>query len=496
MRPLRGRVRAVRPWHVVVLQWAVNTAGTLLLIAEYTWLLPLEPAAREPGTVRMNVLLGLGFLVFSWVFVLLVNAPRTHKALDWTAEGREPTPRERDLTLTLPWFWFKMAIILWGLPDVVVTAVNLPIAPWSALLMAGEILAVGAAVAATAFLLTQRLLREATHTVLELIPPEPGATAGVGERAVFFWALTTGLPLLGFVMLVAFAPVTEPSMQRIALTGLLIGGPVVVVGFLTNILFAKSIGRPLTDLTHAMRDVESGNLDLHLHVNEWGEIGELQAGMNRMLVALREREQLQDLFGRHVGADVARQALRHGVELGGEEVEAAALFVDVIGSTTMAVQRSPAEVVMALNRFFEVVVDVVAAHGGLVNKFEGDAALCIFGAPLKLDDAAGAALAAAREMAQRLRAEVTELEAGIGVSHGLVIAGNIGATQRLEYTVIGDPVNEAARLTELSKQRPERLVASQRIVARADDAERKHWALLAPVVLRGRSTATVLAVPA
>jgi adenylate cyclase len=152
-------------------------------------------------------------------------------------------------------------------------------------------------------------------------------------------------------------------------------------------------------------------------------------------------------------------------------------------------------VVAALNRFFEVVVSVVDEHGGLVNKFEGDAALCIFGAPLKLNDPAAAALAAAREMVTRLRSEVPELDAGVGVSQGIVIAGNIGATRRLEYTVIGDPVNEAARLTEQAKERPERVVASQRIVDRADAGERNRWTLLEPMLLRGRLEPTVLAVP-
>jgi len=91
--------------------------------------------------------------------------------------------------------------------------------------------------------------------------------------------------------------------------------------------------------------------------------------------------------------------------------------------------------------------------------------------------------------------EVPELDAGIGVSQGLVIAGNIGATHRLEYTVIGDPVNEAARLTERAKEHPGRVVASQRIVDSADSGERDQWQLLEPLLLRGRLEPTTLAVP-
>src|SRR5204863_7521346 len=107
------------------------------------------------------------------------------------------------------------------------------------------------------------------------------------------------------------------------------------------------------------------------------------AGFNRMVAGLRERERLRDLFGRQVGEDVARRALEEGVTLGGEEREAAALFVDIVDSTGFAIDRPAKEVVQALNRFFTVVVEVTNDHGGLVNKFSGDAALCVFGAPLE-----------------------------------------------------------------------------------------------------------------
>ena len=141
---------------------------------------------------------------------------------------------------------------------------------------------------------------------------------------------------------------------------------------------------------------------------------------------LREREELRDLFGRHVGEDVARAAQERGIELGGEELEVAVLFVDLVGSTSMAAERPPQEVVAMLNEFFGVVVEVVEDHGGWINKFEGDAALAVFGAPLPLDDAAGCALAAGRTLAERIGAGLEGLEAGIGVSAGRAVAGNVG----------------------------------------------------------------------
>jgi adenylate cyclase len=224
-------------------------------------------------------------------------------------------------------------------------------------------------------------------------------------------------------------------------------------------------------------------------------VGLVQAGFNRMAAGLRERAQIRDLLGRHVGEDVARSALREGARLGGEEREIGALFVDIVGSTSMALDMPPADVVALLNRFFKVVVEVVEDHGGLVDKFQGDAALCVFGTPVSREDPAGDALCAARALAEGLSAEVPELDYGIGISAGIAVAGNVGAEHRFEYTVIGDPVNEAARLSELAKERPGRVLASSAALDRADETECASWAIADSAVLRGRGVATELAQP-
>lgn len=492
---MKKHMKAVHPWHVVLLNWAANTFGIAITGLAYLYVLPLPPVAQSSDVVRLNLLIGGLYTALTYVVVALISVPQTHRALHWTVRGAEPTPDEQLRTLKLPWFLFKMSAAMWVVSAVLMFLMDVRIDFAFGAIVLIELVSSGLATAATAYLLTRRLLRTVTTRVLELAPPAPGTTRGVGEQAVFIWLLTSAIPVSAVVAIGGFAPWTKPSLERLSSTGVIIGAMVIASGFLATVLFAKSVGEPLCNLTRALEAIEAGDLSVRVPVDDPGEIGQLQAGFNRMVEAMREREQLRDLFGRHVGEDVARQALEHGVQLGGQEIEAAALFVDVIGSTTMAATKSPAEVVTALNRFFEVVVSVVDAHGGLVNKFEGDAALCIFGAPLALNDPAAAALGAAREMVQRLKREVPELDAGVGVSQGLVIAGNIGATRRLEYTVIGDPVNEAARLTEQAKDRPERVVASQRIVDRADAGERNRWTFLEPLVLRGRLEPTVLAVP-
>ena len=200
-------------------------------------------------------------------------------------------------------------------------------------------------------------------------------------------------------------------------------------------------------------------------VDDGSEVGLLEAGFNSMAAGLRERERMRDLFGRHVGREVAQAALeRDGeVELGGELREVAVVFVDVIGSTRLALRRPPHEVVALLNRFFALVVEVVEQQCGWVNKFEGDAALCVFGAPTRAARTPPATRCAPRaSSSERLDGRARRAPtAGIGVSAGPAVAGNVGAEERFEYTVIGDP-GERGRAAVRAGQAPPRAPAGLR----------------------------------
>jgi adenylate cyclase len=281
-------------------------------------------------------------------------------------------------------------------------------------------------------------------------------------------------------------PVSAAGLGVLGIAGL-------ASGSMAMIFSAKSVSEPVEEVTAALSDVEAGRLDVAVPVYDASQVGRLQTGFNAMVEGLRERRRLRDLFGRQVGEHVAEQALARGVRLGGEQVHVAVLFVDIIGSTALATTRPPNAVVSALNEFFAIVVEVVDRTGGFVNKFEGDAALCVFGAPVRRDDADSCALLAARLLHERLR-DVHGLSAAIGVSSGDVVAGNIGTKERFEYTVIGDAVNEAARLTELAKTRPERILISARMLDNVTAAERDLWHADGEVTLRGRTTPTRLAV--
>src|SRR5699024_2109772 len=168
--------------------------------------------------------------------------------------------------------------------------------------------------------------------------------------------------------------------------------------------------------------VEQGDLDTRVTIYDGSEIRRLGQGFNEMAAGLQEREAIQDLFGRYVGADVALPALERGTGLGGQDREVAVLVVALTGSTEFAAANEPARVVAVLNQFFRIAVEAVDSNGGYINKFQGDALLAVFGAPIDVDNEAGRALRAARALQSGL-AGLAPLSAGIGVSFGTVIAG-------------------------------------------------------------------------
>lgn len=478
----------------VMISLAVTTAnivGAVIVVALLVVALPTpdEASGLFGGLILGGTAIYLGVaLLFGTVRGLRLASPvvRSFKA------GDVPSEEERAAVLRLPVALTRMQATLWAGGALAFGGLSCTQSVLLGFEVAITVLLGGVATSGISYLQVQRLLRGAVHVVLTDSPPRRREVPGVGTRLVLVWLVTTAVPVAGALTVAVFAlAIDEVSSDELAVATIALCGVGLFVGFLATFFLARTLSDPLRRLRDAFADVEEGDLEVEVPVFDATEVGYAAAGFNRMLDGLRERERLHDLFGRQVGVDVARRALEEGVTLGGEEREAAVLFVDVVGSTAFAADRPPTEVVDVLNRFFEAVVAVTLEHGGLVNKFIGDAALCVFGAPLARDDPAGSALAAGRAMCERLRG--FELDTGIGVSAGTVVAGNVGTADRYEYTVIGDPVNEAARLTELAKDRDGRLLASEAAVERAAQDEARHWALGDTVQLRGRTRATRLA---
>ena len=210
---------------------------------------------------------------------------------------------------------------------------------------------------------------------------------------------------------------------------------------------------PIHDLLRATERVQRGDLSEPVVVRFPDEFGDLAISFNVMQQGLRERQALHAAFGSYVDPLLAQRLIESGSSMfEGEETEVSVLFADVRDFTSFSEGVEPAEAVQLLNRLFDVIVPVLHEHGGHANHYLGDGLLAIFGAPNPMEAHADAAVAAAVDIQQRVRTEFgATLRLGIGVNTGLVIAGTVGGGGRHEFTVIGDTVNVAARVEQLTK---------------------------------------------
>ena len=493
------------PWPVFTLgMLQADIIGALLVLGFLRFGLPPEDRIQLQDLPALNLAIFLGYLFLSFTIASFLTLRLLIPVMRWQRRDtllgdRDPAATEmaRTRALKMPFYRSVVNVTNWMLGSVVFIVASWPVASKSA-----PVVAVASALGATAtaiigYLQSERVLRPVAVAALRGGVPENFRAPGVIQRQVLTWVLSTGVPVLAIVLAVVASKfeILTASADRLTTPILLLAIAALVIGLAGTVLVAMSIADPLRQLRWALGEVQRGNYNAHMQIYDASELGLLQAGFNDMVRDLAERQRLRDLFGRYVGEDVARRALERGTELGGQERDVAVLFVDLVGSTQLAATKPASEVVSLLNEFFRVVVDTVNRHGGFVNKFQGDAALAIFGAPIEHPDASGAALAASRELHDDLIRVLGETDFGIGVSAGRAIAGHIGAQARFEYTVIGDPVNEAARLTELAKLEQGHVLASAISVSGALDAEALCWDVGEIVELRGRAAPTQLARP-
>lgn len=255
------------------------------------------------------------------------------------------------------------------------------------------------------------------------------------------------------------APPESLGTVPIAVIELGVAGVSLVLSVLAALYIGRTIVRPLRALEASMHRVETGDLTTTASVASDDEIGHLAAAFNRMVDGLRREAIVRDLFGQYVSPEVARMAIEQGGRLEGQVVECTVLFVDIRRFTALAEVLPPVRLIGTLNRYFERMLAPVEAEGGIVNKFGGDSLLAVFGSPLNAQpDHAERAVRAALRMRLTLvefnreeaDAELPQLRVGFGIATGELVAGNVGSSRKLEYTVIGDPVNLAARLQELT----------------------------------------------
>ncbi len=246
------------------------------------------------------------------------------------------------------------------------------------------------------------------------------------------------------------------AFQRVLLQFYLV---VIGISLVVVVVLARSVTRPILDLAKRVKRIEEGDYGQSVEVSGRDEISQLAGSVNKMASGLAEKEKVRDLLGKVVSHEIAEELLSKTIELGGEEKVVSVLFADIKGFTTLCESAAPEAVLTLLNRYLSAITKVIEDNHGVLDKYTGDSVMALFGAPLTRENDAQNAVQAALDIQQCMvqlnkihREEGLGLmEAGIGVHTGLVVAGNLGSQNRLNYTVIGDSVNLSARLEGLTR---------------------------------------------
>ena len=236
-------------------------------------------------------------------------------------------------------------------------------------------------------------------------------------------------------------------------------GILLSIGFVLTMLISSYFQKPLQKLTDGAKEISKGNLETKTVICSNDEMGLLGDTFNSMAQSLKEKEFMRDTFGKIVTPQVRDYLLKGNVALGGETVDVTVMFCDIRGFTTLSENLPPEKIVALLNEYFTGLEKCITTHGGVINKYIGDAVMALFGAPVHSEtharDAFNAALDMRKELIEMnkrfLQKDFPEIRFGIGLHSGPVLAGNIGASKRMEYTVIGDTVNTASRIEGLCK---------------------------------------------
>ena len=241
-----------------------------------------------------------------------------------------------------------------------------------------------------------------------------------------------------------------------------------IMGLAIVFVHALQMRGELGSMGKVLAAVHSGDLSHHVRVTSRDELGKLGDCVNEMIIGLRERKRIVEAFNRYVDRTLTKQVLEGELAMGGVQLEVSILFCDIRGYTSISEGMGPDRMVALLNRYFTRMAGAIEEAGGSVNKFIGDAILAIFGAPEPRPDHRDRAIRASLAMyralgefnSEQIEDGLPELSIGIGLHSGLVLAGNIGTEKKIEYTVIGDPVNVAQRLQELTAEKGAPIICS------------------------------------
>jgi class 3 adenylate cyclase len=453
-------------------RWAVYAIAFPVSLPIYFFWSFLIVAVEKSGHYVQAAAVTVGAALVLQCVMVLADRRRLRPAEQWVA-GHEV---DRATALEATYTYARKAVprSLWGS------------AVWFALLS----VIVGAIAGATGSRLVQYAILGAVvaaavqltgvHGLLEAamrpVRAAIAADTGIGDslpRSRPTFAAWLGVAVLGSVFVFAvdgamLAAVFDRAAREEPVLFVVIGCALTVgfgIPWAIGLAFSPSL-QPIRELAAGTERVAAGDYGQRVPVVHDDDLGALAASFNRMQAGLAERQRLQAAFGTYVDPALAARLLEQGDDVfTGERREVTVMFVDIRDFTPFAEANTAEDTVARLNALFEIVVPAVVDAGGHVNKFLGDGALAVFGAPNDLADHADAAVRTAvlihRRVAQRFGGE---LRIGIGINTGVVIAGTIGGGGKLEFTLIGDTVNVAARVEQLTKTTGDAILLTRQCV--------------------------------
>jgi len=286
----------------------------------------------------------------------------------------------------------------------------------------------------------------------------------------------------------------------------------IIVLLTALMLVSRNVTRPLQLLTRGARRISAGDFTASVEIDHRDEIGQLATAFNAMAKGLAEKERVRDLLGKVVSPEIANELMSKQLELGGEEREITVFFTDIRGFTTLCEGRSPQQILALLNEYFSALTIVIEQHGGVVDKYIGDAVMALYGAPVVCRDAPERAIRTALAIRPALAAlnqsfaqrGLAPISMGIGINTDSVVVGNMGSQSRLNYTAIGDGVNLASRLEGLAKRYGARVIVSESTATAAPaflclpldlvrvKGKQAPVRILEPLIERDKASATLL----
>ena len=455
---------------------AANALGVLLVEALDRWgFISLAP--RIPAIMALIPYFSLAAMAVG-VSVLRWWERPLRRLLNDLAQGRETPPETRSLAqrrlLNEPWVAMALNLALWiaaALFFASLVALHAE-SSHSAGVVALRSLFVGLITVTAAFFLLEHILQ---HRLIPVVFPRGGLSRVKGA-----WPIRIGFRLAALVLAACMIPFTAiiftiQGSARLLETGR--AAPLEVLNelqaavlflclfFMVNaaalaLLLTINLVRPLKEISRALERVRQGDFSARVRVMSNDEIGRTGEAINQMTAGLAERERIKDTFGKYVSRQVRDEILSGRIPLDGEVKQVTVLFSDLRDFTPMVEATPPKKMVAILNGYFSRMTAAIEEQEGLVLQYVGDEIEAVFGAPLALADHPRRALAAALAMRRGLAAYNAELAArggptlrhGIGIHSGPVVAANIGGAGRLSYSLVGDTVNLAARLQELTKK--------------------------------------------